>query len=466
MKRQILQNLLRWKEDPNRQPLLIRGVRQCGKTWIMKRFGEVNYPDTAYFNFESDERLREFFEGDLDVSRIIKSLGVQRGKTIMPGTTLVIFDEIQFCPRALTALKYFCEDMPKLHVICAGSLLGVALAKPLSSQGRPLLNASVDISSLSAFPVGKVELVTLRPMNFYEFCVANGDEMLADHLASLPAGDPLPAAFTGRLEEYYRDYLICGGMPAVVSSWIEKHDIGEVERIQQQILDTYSLDFVKHAPLNDFPKLSLIWNAIPLQLAKENSKFLFSHVKKGARARDLEDALQWLIDAGLIYKVEKADRPYIPLSMYADASYFKIYLADVGLLRKMSKFPAAALLSSSPLAADMRGALTENYVQSEVMNVTGEVPYFWRSERTAEVDFLVQDGEKIVPIEVKAGKNTRAKSLQEYRKKFSPEIAVRISLQAAARHDDENGTLIEMPLYLIWIWKTYLDAVQHRPSDT
>lgn len=447
MKRQILHNLLRWKEDPNRQPLLIRGVRQCGKTWIMKRFGEENYPDTAYFNFESDESIREFFEGDLDVSRIIKSLGVQRGKTIMPGTTLVIFDEIQFCPRALTALKYFSEDMPKLHVICAGSLLGVALAKPQS------------------FPVGKVELVTLRPMNFYEFCAANGDEMLADHLASLPTGEPLPAAFTGRLEEYYRDYLICGGMPAVVSSWIERHDIGEVERIQQQILDTYSLDFVKHAPINDFPKLSLIWNAIPLQLAKENSKFLFSHVKKGARARDLEDALQWLIDAGLIYKIEKVDRPYIPLSMYADASYFKIYLADVGLLRKMSKFPASALLSSSPMAADMRGALTENYVLGEVMSVTGEVPYFWRSERTAEVDFLVQDGEKIVPIEVKAGKNTRAKSLQEYRKKFSPEIAVRVSLQVAARHDDENGTLIEMPLYLIWIWKTYLDVV-HRPSDT
>lgn len=447
MKRQILQNLLRWKEDPNRQPLLIRGVRQCGKTWIMKRFGEENYPDTAYFNFESDERLGEFFEGDLDVSRIIKSLGVQRGKTIMPGTTLVIFDEIQFCPRALTALKYFCEEMPELHVLCAGSLLGVALAKPQS------------------FPVGKVELVTLRPMNFYEFCVANGDEMLADHLTSLAVSEPLPAAFTGRLEEYYRDYLICGGMPAVVSSWIDKHDISEVERIQQQILDTYSLDFVKHAPLNDFPKLSLIWNAIPLQLAKENSKFLFSHVKKGARARDLEDALQWLIDAGLIYKVEKADRPYIPLSMYADASYFKIYLADVGLLRKMSKFPAAALLSSSPLAADMRGALTENYVLSEVMSVTGEVPYFWRSERTAEVDFLVQDGEKIVPIEVKAGKNTRAKSLQEYRKKFSPGIAVRISLQAAARHDDDNGTLLEIPLYLVWMWKTYLDAVQ-RPSDT
>ncbi len=446
MKRQILQNLLRWKENPNRQPLLIRGVRQCGKTWIMKKFGEENYPDTAYFNFESDESLREFFEGDLDVSRIIKFLGVQRGKTIMPGTTLVIFDEIQFCPRALTALKYFCENMPELHVLCAGSLLGVALAKPLS------------------FPVGKVELVTLHPMNFYEFCVANGDEMLADHLASLPAGEPLPAAFTDRLEEYYRDYLICGGMPAVVSSWIDKHDISEVERIQQQILDTYSLDFVKHAPINDFPKLSLIWNAIPLQLAKENSKFLFSHVKKGARARDLEDALQWLIDAGLIYKIEKVERPYIPLSMYADASYFKIYLADVGLLRKMSKFPASALLSSSPLAADMRGALTENYVLSEVMSLTGEVPYFWRSERSAEVDFLVQDGEKIVPIEVKAGKNTRAKSLQEYRKKFSPGIAVRVSLQAAARHSDENGTLLEMPLYLIWMWKTYLDTV-HRPSD-
>ncbi|MCK9335900.1 MAG: ATP-binding protein [Candidatus Cloacimonetes bacterium] len=447
MKRQILQHLLRWKEDPNHQPLLIRGVRQCGKTWVMKRFGEENYSDTAYFNFESDESLREFFEGDLDVSRIIKSLGVQRGKTIMPGTTLVIFDEIQFCPRALTALKYFCEEMPELHVLCAGSLLGVALAKPLS------------------FPVGKVELVTLRPMNFYEFCIANGGEMLADHLASLPAGEPLPAAFTGRLEEYYRDYLICGGMPAVVSSWIERHDIGEVERIQQQILDTYSLDFVKHAPINDFPKLSLIWNAIPLQLAKENSKFLFSHVKKGARARDLEDALQWLIDAGLIYKIEKADRPYIPLSMYADASYFKIYLADVGLLRKMSKFPASALLSSSPLAADMRGALTENYVLGEVMSVTGEVPYFWRSERTAEVDFLVQDGEEIIPIEVKAGKNTRAKSLQEYRKKFSPGIAVRVSLQEAARHSDENGTLIEMPLYLIWMWKTYLDAV-HGQSDS
>jgi len=446
MKRQILQNLLQWKENPNRQPLLIRGVRQCGKTWIMKRFGEENYPDTAYFNFESDERLREFFEGDLDVSRIVKSLGVLRGKTILPGTTLVIFDEIQFCPRALTALKYFCEDMPKLDVICAGSLLGVALAKPQS------------------FPVGKVELLTLRPMNFFEFCVANGDEMLADHLASLGAGEPIPAAFTGRLEEYYRDYLICGGMPAVVSSWIDKHDIGEVERIQQQILDTYSLDFVKHAPLNDFPKLSLIWHAIPLQLAKENSKFLFSQVKKGARARDLEDALQWLIDAGLIYKVEKVDRPYIPLSMYADASYFKIYLADVGLLRKMSKFPASALLSSSPLAADMRGALTENYVLSEIMSVTGEVPYFWRSERIAEVDFLVQDGGEVVPIEVKAGKNTRAKSLQEYRKKFSPGISVRVSLQAAARHDDEYGTLLEMPLYLVWMWKTYLDAV-HRPSD-
>ena len=441
MKRFMYDTLLTWKDSRDRKPVIIEGIRQCGKTWILKNFGEAEFKDIAYFNFEYDDRLQKIFEGDLNVSRIIKDLGILRNTSIRPKTTILILDEIQMCPRAITSLKYFCENLPELHVAAAGSLLGVAMAQ---------------MGNHVSFPVGKVQMLTMYPLNFPEFLLAKDEELLYGYLNDLSRDEKISAAFTGKLEEAYREYLITGGMPEVVSSWINNHDIGLVETIQSDILSNYEKDFVKYASVSEFPKLTLIWNAIPAQLAKDNQKFIFSHVKQGMRARDLEDSLQWLISAGLIYRVEKIERPFLPVTTYADSTSFKIYFSDVGLLRRMSRFPADVVFDTSSLTADMRGILTENFVLTELISNNFQRPFFWKSGGIAEVDYIIQEGADVVPVEVKSARRTRSRSLAEYRKKYSPRVAVRTSLNAIARHSDEYGEVLEIPLYLIWRLKAYL----------
>lgn len=432
MDRTFTNELYKWKKSKDRKPLLLKGVRQSGKTYLLKEFGKKAYADFAYFNFEGNEPLQKCFDRDLDPKRIISELGVFNRRAIKPGETLVIFDEIQFCNRALTALKYFHEDAPQYHIACAGSLLGIALSKPLS------------------FPVGKVDLRALRPLGFYEFMLANREDELAGFLAELPPGKEVPEIFTVRLEELLRNYFVAGGMPEAAAKWIETKDVAEVEAVQRRILDAYELDFAKHAPVADVPKLNLIWKSIPNQLARESGKFVFGHAKPGARAKDLEDALEWLISAGMVYKVVKIEKPFMPLSAYADPAYFKLYAPDVGLLRKMAGLPAEAVFQGPETYREFKGALTENFALTELLNAELELPFYWKSGNTAEVDFVAQHNGRIVPVEVKAGRN-RARSLAEYRKKYSPEISVKTSLENAGGKEVKS-----VPLYMLWRLKAYL----------
>ena len=433
MKRTLIDKMEQWKDNERRKPLIIKGVRQCGKTWLLQEFGASFYEDVAYFNFEGNDALGERFERDLDVVRIITELGILRQKAIQPEKTLIIFDEIQFCNRALTSLKYFYENAPEYHIVCAGSLLGIALSKPLS------------------FPVGKVELMTLYPMSFHEFLLANGEEMLCEYLQGLSPDEKVSDLFTDKLESYLRMYYITGGMPEVVDTWLRTRDIAQSETVQQQILDNYQLDFAKHAPYKDFPKLSAIWRSIPQQLSKENTKFIFSQVKKGWRAKDLEDALEWLISAGLVYKVTRIEKPAVPLAAYADQTFFKLYLCDVGLLRKMANLSAGHILQKNDEFRDFKGAMNENYVLCEMVNLYETDWFYWKSDNTAEVDFVIQHDINIIPIEVKSEHNNKAKSLAEYRKKYNPRISVKTSMSNISGTDVRH-----IPLYILWQMKKYL----------
>ena len=429
MKRAISSALLEWKKREGRKPLILKGVRQCGKTFILNQFGRENYDDVAYFNFEGHSALAGSFEQDLVPERILTELGILCGKKINPHRTLIIFDEIQFCGRALTSLKYFCEEAPDYHIVCAGSLIGIALAKPAS------------------FPVGKVEFLTLRPMSFYEFALAHGEQMLLDHIDNATPVEPLAEIFADKLSTLLKNYYITGGMPEVVAKWIETKDVAAIDRIQENILNSYELDFSKHAPLSDFPKIAAIWKTIPDQLAKENGKFIYGHAKPGARAKDLEDALEWLVRAGMVYKVHLVERPSLPLSAYAKQNFFKVFMADVGLLRKLSKLPASVIYDEVQTYKEFKGALTENYVLTELINTEGNPPYYWRSGNSAEVDFVVQMDDLIIPIEVKSGKNLKSKSLSIYRQRYEPRLAIRTSLQGIK----VEGPLLNLPLYLLWM---------------
>ena len=427
MERLLFQELIAWKEKTNRKPLILKGVRQCGKTYLLKTFGRQCYADTAYFNFEETESLKTLFETDYDVNRILFELGLTLGRTIQRETTLIIFDEIQECGRAITALKYFCENAPEYHIVCAGSLLGIALKKQPS------------------FPVGKVDFLTLYPMSYAEFLLANGETQLAGYLTAFKRGEKISEPVANKLATYLKQYYVTGGMPEVVQMWCETHDIEKTEKVQQMILDSYQFDFSKHAPVKDFPKILAIWQSIPEQLAKDNSKFIFGHVRKGWRAKDLEDALVWLEGAGLVHKVCRIEKPFIPMSAYADPTVFKLYLCDVGLLRKLSKLPYEVILESSALYTEFKGAMTENFVLCELLKSSENTPYYWTSGNSAEVDFVIQCGTQIVPIEVKSERNVKAKSLAEYRKKYEPVYAVKTSMRS-----ETNGIgVLNIPLYLI-----------------
>ena len=427
MERTLITKLIEWKEKSNRKPLILKGVRQCGKTYLLKEFGKHHYESCAYFNFEENETLKTVFEKDYDTSRIVFELGLYFGKTIEPGKTLLILDEIQECGRAITAMKYFCENAPEYHIVCAGSLLGIALQKQLS------------------FPVGKVDFLNLYPMSFSEFLRATGPATLADFVEHFKKGDNLPEVIGEKLATFLRQYYITGGMPEVVEAWRNTHSIEQVESVQQAIINSYELDFAKHAPTKDFPKLTAIWRSIPEQLAKENTKFIFSHVKKGWRSKDLEDALEWLIGAGLVYKVCKIEKPFIPLSSYADDTSFKLYMSDVGILRKLSKLPYEVVLDATPNYKEFKGSMTENYVLCEILKSVDDTAYYWSSGNTAEVDFIVQSSTEIVPVEVKSEKNVKARSLAEYRKKYTPKYSVKTSM----KHEVDGEEVLNIPLYLI-----------------
>lgn len=426
MKRLVIDELVKWKESTNHKPLILKGVRQCGKTYILKEFGKEHYENVAYFNFEQDKSLSRVFDNDFDIKRIVYELSIISKSKIEQGKTLIIFDEIQECGNALTSLKYFNENGNGYHVACAGSLLGIALHKNVS------------------FPVGKVDFITLYPMSFYEFLIAAGEESLYEYLITFK-GKSVSEAIAPKIINLLKQYYVVGGMPEVVDNWIKNQDIQEVEQIQQQIISSYELDFAKHADIKDFPKLTAIWSSIPNQLSKPNSKFIFSQVKKGYRAKDLEDALEWLVDAGLVYKVTKIEKPYIPLSSYADSSFFKIYLSDVGLLRRMANVPADVILDSSSIYSEFKGAVTENFVLNELTKTLRAPLYYWTSDNSAEIDFVVQSNSCVVPIEVKSETNVKARSLSVYIDKYQPKYAIKTSMKS----DVGGDRIYQLPLYLI-----------------
>ncbi len=442
MNRAITQDLIRWKDKKNRKPLLVTGVRQCGKTYAISRFGEEHFESFAYFNFEKEESLASLFDHDYDVNRIIRDLTNTHPDTkIMPGRTLVFFDEIQKCPRAITALKYFCEDMPELHLIAAGSLLGVALRR--QKEGL-------------SFPVGKVNRLTMYPMNFDEFVEAEGGSGLLDRLREKAQGEALPEAYTIPLERHLKNYYIVGGMPAAVEEWTRSHDHSAVEEIQDEILQDYENDFVKYAPLGDVPKISLIWDSIPVQIAKENNKFIFSHVKSGMRAKDLEDALCWLADAGVIYRHHLVENPEIPLAGMADKTYFKVYLCDVGLMRRRAKLDHRAILEEDRDYPRFKGAMAENYVLTQ-LKAMGIDSWFWRSNANAELDFITDHYGVLIPIEVKAADNTKAKSLALFCHRYQIKTAFCVSLKNFGSNERDQTKIWSIPLYAISRLEAYLD---------
>ena len=439
MERDIMKKLIEWKEDADRKPLLVTGVRQCGKTYVCKKFGETYFEDVAYFYFEGNKGLISVFDYDFDVERILDELGnIIRGKAIIPGKTLVIFDEIQACPNAITSLKYFCENKRELHIVCAGSLLGVSIKRE---------NVS--------FPVGKVDRLQMYPLSFAEFLRADGGSTIYEGVQRYALDGELPELYTGYLEKALKYYYIVGGMPEVVAKWVETHNFEKVDKLQDNILLDYSSDFAKHAPKTDIPKLGWIWESIPKQLAKDNNKFVFSHVKAGKRSHELEDALEWLIDAGLVHKLELVSNPELPLSFYADAMFFKVYMSDVGLLRKKSGVSYKIILEDSELYKNFKGAFTENFVLTELVK-QGMHPYFWKSQNTAELDFLLEYEDSIIPIEVKAELRTRAKSYLQYCKKYNPKIGFKFSMKNVGSNMVEETKTYSVPLYLVWRVKAYL----------
>ena len=439
LERDIMKQLVEWKNAEDRKPLLLTGVRQCGKTYVCKAFGEQYFEDVAYFYFEGNKGLSSVFEYDFDVDRIIDELGnVIRGKEIVPGKTLVIFDEIQACPNAITSLKYFCENKRELHIVCAGSLLGVSIKRDNIS-----------------FPVGKVDRLQMYPLSFSEFLRADGGEAIDKGIQKYAINRELTELYTSKLEKALKYYYIVGGMPEVVAKWVETHNFEKIEKLQDNILQDYSSDFAKHAPKTDIPKLGWIWDSIPKQLAKDNNKFVFSHVKEGKRSNELEDALEWLVDAGLVYKLELVSNPELPLSFCSDAMFFKVYMSDVGLLRRKSGVSHRTILEDSDLYKNFKGAFTENFVLTELVK-QGIRPYFWRSGNTAELDFLFEYEDKIIPVEAKAEIHTRAKSYRQYCKKYRPEIGFKFSMKNVGNHEVEGTKTYSIPLYLIWMIEEYL----------
>lgn len=423
--RMLLDDLLAWKTSNRRQPLLLQGTRQVGKTYTLKEFAGRYYRNLAYFNFEEEPSLNGLFADSIDPERIIRSLSLAGGVPIEEGDTLLFFDEIQESNRALSSLKYFAEKRPGFHVVAAGSLLGVALSGP------------------GSFPVGKVDLLTLHPLSFAEFLDAMGETDLRRHLQGKADFQPLPEILHRKLIDLLKSYFVTGGMPACVAAFLEGCDGDSCRRIQKNILLSYERDFAKHMPGPDIPKAMEIWSSIPAQLSKENKKFFFSLVRDGARARSYEDALSWLVSAGLLVKAKLVGAPRILLSSYSSPSIFKTYMVDVGLLGAHSALDPAAVLSGSRLFTEFSGSLTENYVGQQLTASGQEGLFYWASSGEAEVDFLIQSGSDVLPLEVKAGESVRSMSLRSYRARYDPRRAFRTSL----RNFREDGAMVNVPLY-------------------
>lgn len=426
MYRIAMEKLLKWKQSKRRKPLIIEGARQVGKTWLMKEFGRQAYADTVYINFDSNSRMAELFASDLDTERLIMGLELYIGRKIDPENSLLIFDEVQEVPRALTSLKYFYENAPEYHIVCAGSLLGIAL-----HQG-------------TSFPVGKVDFLKLYPLSFKEFLMATGKERFAELLDKRDF--PMITSFKQLYIDALKQYYFIGGMPEAVQSFVENKDFNEVREIQKRILAAYEQDFSKHAPVEIVPRLRMLWNSIPSQLAKENKKFIYGLIREGARAKDYETAIMWLSDCGLVHKVTRVNAAGIPLRAYEDLKAFKLFVVDVGLLGCMTGLRQRTLLEGNDLFVEFKGALTEQYVCQQLKTMEDLDVYYYTNDRgSCEVDFIIDTGEQVVPVEAKAEVNLRAKSLKTYYEKFSPQISVRTSMADYKREE----WLVNLPLYAI-----------------
>ncbi|MDY2595263.1 MAG: ATP-binding protein [Oliverpabstia sp.] len=434
MKRFALDRLKEWKDKKGRKPLIIRGARQVGKTWLMKEFGNTCFEKVAYVNFDSNTRMKQVFDGEITVERIILAISAETGVSIDSKNTLLIFDEVQEVPKALSSLKYFCENAPEYAIVAAGSLLGVALHKGTS------------------FPVGKVDFMNLYPLSFQEFLCALGEERFVSILQGTDV--EMVTMFKSKYIDRLREYYYVGGMPEVVQIYAETKDFNRVREIQKNLLNYYQQDFSKHAEVSLVPRLNLVWNSIPMQLAKENKKYIYGQVREGARAKDFELAIQWLLDCGLIHKVQRVNKPSLPLKAYIDFNAFKIFLLDIGLLIAMADLDAQVIIDGNRIFTEFKGALTEQYILQQMIAEVGIEPYYFSTANSkGEIDFLLQGRTSIVPVEVKAEENLRAKSLKAFCDKYQPKFAVRTSMSDYR----EQEWMTNIPLYNIDRIKECLD---------
>jgi len=426
MERFALASLSKWKKSKNRKPLIIQGARQVGKTWLMKEFGRREYEQVAYINFESSDSLKAIFQENFDVTRLITAFQIETGIRIRPENTLLILDEIQEADRVITSLKYFCENAPEYHIMAAGSLLGITLHQKTS------------------FPVGKVDFLNLYPMSFNEFLLALGQEQLYELLKSNDW--PMITSFKTKLIGHLRHYYFIGGMPEAVSSFLSENDFDKVRSIQKSILSSYDHDFSKHAPAEIVPRIKMLWQSIPSQLSKENKKFIYGVVKQGGRAKEFELALAWLTDCGLVHKIQRISKPAIPLVAYQDNSAFKLFILDVGLLSAMGGLIKQTILQGNSIFSEFKGALAEQFVLQHFKTRLDDKVFYWSSDTSqAELDFVIQNNDQVIPIEVKAEENLKAKSLKSFYEKFNPKIAVRTSMSDYR----DDGWLVNVPLYAL-----------------
>lgn len=434
MRRFALEKLKKWKDSESRKPLIIRGARQVGKTWLMKEFGRECFENVAYVNFDSNVRMKGVFEGQIDIERIILAIEIETGVTIERENTLLIFDEIQEVPRALSSLKYFYENAPEYAIVAAGSLLGVAMHKKTS------------------FPVGKVDFMDLYPLNFQEFLCALGEERYVDILQGKDTD--MVNTFKDKYIDRLREYYYVGGMPEVVQTYVDTRNFKKVRELQKNLINYYQQDFSKHAKMNLVTRLNLVWNSIPMQLAKENKKYIYGQVREGARAKDFELAIQWLLDCGLIHKVQRINKPSLPLKAYMDLNAFKVFLLDIGLLIAMTDLDVKVILEGNKIFTEFKGALTEQYVLQQLISENGVMPYYYSATNSqGEIDFVVQGKTSVIPIEVKAEENLRAKSLKAFCDKYNPKFAVRTSMSDYRKQD----WMTNIPLYNIDRIRDYLE---------